>query len=94
VQEVAFGYRPKHKRRLITGVNWSPGLGDPFRQLGPAGTSLSSLLERLYAGPSDPVVFLLHVACPRVEYTDRGKSAVVVGGGDDTEETDTGEEEE
>ena len=26
----------------------------------------------------EPVIFVLHVACPRVEYTDRGKSAVVV----------------
>jgi hypothetical protein len=29
-------------------------------------------------GRQEPVVALLHVACPRVKYTDRGKSAVVV----------------
>jgi DNA topoisomerase VI subunit B len=88
VLEVAFGYCPKaDERRLILGVNWSPGIGDPFRQLGPSGHSASSYLAKLYAGPDAPVVFLLHLARPRVEYTDRGKSAVVVGG-----DTDTGEE--
>jgi hypothetical protein len=91
VSEVAFGYRPEAKsRRLITGVNWSPGVGDPFRSLGASGYSLSSLLSGLYAGPDDPVVVLVHLACPRVEYTDRGKSAVVVDGGG----TDHNEEEE
>jgi hypothetical protein len=29
----------------------------------------------------EPVVFVLHLAHPRVEYTDRGKSALVIGGG-------------
>jgi hypothetical protein len=31
----------------------------------------------LRAGEGEPIVLLLYVACPRVEYTDRGKSAVV-----------------
>jgi DNA topoisomerase VI subunit B len=88
VQEVAFGYCPKARgRRLICGVNWSPGIGDPFRQLGASGHSLSSYLSSLYAGPDEPVVILLHLANPRISYTDRGKSAVVVDG-----DTDTGEE--
>ena len=42
------------------------------------GDSLDSLLERQWAGDDEPVVLVLHLACPRVEYTDRGKSAVVV----------------
>jgi hypothetical protein len=93
VSEVAFGYRPEAKsRRLITGVNWSPGIRDPFRSLGNTGYSLSSLLSELYAGPDDPVVVLVHVACPRVEYTDRGKSAIVVDG-TDTDTDHNGEEE-
>ena len=32
------------------------------------------------ATSDEPVVFVLHLACPRVEYTDRGKSALVIGG--------------
>jgi hypothetical protein len=80
VQETAFGYRPKAKhRRLVTGVNWSPGIINPFRELGRFGQGLDAVLERLWAGRDEPIVLLLHVACPRVEYTDRGKSAVVVG---------------
>ncbi len=30
------------------------------------------------ADRDEPVILVLHMACPRVEYTDRGKSAVVV----------------
>jgi DNA topoisomerase VI subunit B len=81
VQETAFGYRPKAEaRRLITGVNWSPGIVNPFRKLGHLGSSLDGVLERLRAGREEPVVLLLHLACPRVDYADRGKSAVVIGG--------------
>ena len=32
------------RRRLITGVNWSPGIVNPFRQLGPYGESLDLIL--------------------------------------------------
>jgi hypothetical protein len=42
------------------------------------GDGLAALLEKKYAGRDEPIVFLLHCACPRVRYTDRGKSAVVV----------------
>ena len=65
-------------RRLITGVNWSPGILNPFRSLGKLGKSLDSVLEAQRAGRDEPVVLLLHMVCPRAEYTDRGKSAVVV----------------
>jgi DNA topoisomerase VI subunit B len=81
VLETAFAWSPDAEgRRIITGVNWSPGILNPFRELGRFGQSLDSILERQRAGEDEPVVFLLHVACPRVEYTDRGKSAVVIGG--------------
>jgi DNA topoisomerase VI subunit B len=84
VQEVAFGHcRKTRSRRLVTGVNWSPGIINPFRELGRLGMSLDSVLEQLRAGKDEPVIVLIHVACPRVEYTDRGKSAVVIGGRDD-----------
>src|SRR5262249_1326146 len=91
VIETAFGWCPKGKsRRLVTGVNWSPGILNPFRGLGKFGSGLDTVLERRRAGKNEPIILVLHLACPRVEYTDRGKSAVVVGGqaapGDEVEE--------
>ena len=52
VLEVAFGWCPKHgdERRLVTGVNWSAAIINPFRRLGETGRSLDSLLERLRCG--------------------------------------------
>ena len=79
VIETAFGWCPEgESRRLITGVNWSPGIVNPFRSLGPIGQSMDTVLSQLRADQDEPVVLVLHMACPRVEYTDRGKSAVVV----------------
>jgi hypothetical protein len=82
VVETAFGWCPQidAQRRLVTGVNWSPGIINPFRQLGLEnhGESLDSVLTRQRLAPCEPVIMVLHMACPRVEYTDRGKSAVVL----------------
>jgi DNA topoisomerase VI subunit B len=82
VVETAFGWCPGNcgGRRLVTGVNWSPGILNPFRSLGRYGDSLDSLLSELYAGRDEPVVLALHMACPRVEYSDRGKSAITMEG--------------
>ena len=66
------------QRRLVTGVNWSPGIMDPFRQLGKRYGGLSTILTNLKAGAYEPIIFFCHLACPRVEYTDRGKSAIVI----------------
>jgi hypothetical protein len=77
--ETAFAWCPEAtERRLITGVNWSPGIVNPFRELGEYGTSLDTILTRARADTDDPVILVLHIACPRVEYTDRGKSALVL----------------
>jgi len=80
VVETAFGWIPDDDRvrRLVTGVNWSPGIINPFRELGSFGQSLDTILSRQRADRDEPVILVLHMACPRVEYTDRGKSAVVV----------------
>ena len=79
ILETAFAWCPKAtQRRLITGVNWSPGIINPFRELGHFGTSLDTMLTRARADTNDPVILVLHIACPRVEYTDRGKSALVL----------------
>jgi hypothetical protein len=79
------GYGPR--RKVITGVNWSPGINNPFRQLGHGGEGLDAILSEVRANISQPVIALLHLACPRVAYTDRGKSAIVVEG-DNTEDDD------
>jgi DNA topoisomerase VI subunit B len=70
--EVAFAYRPeKDGRRIITGVNWSPGIREPF-------PGLEGMLEASYCGDEDePVIFFAHLATPRPAYVDRGKSKLV-----------------
>jgi hypothetical protein len=79
VVEVAFAWCPVlEERRLVSGVNWSPGIANPFKRLGKVGLSLDSVLEQQRAGREEPVVMVLHLACPRVQYTDRGKAGVVV----------------
>ena len=82
VVETAFAWRGDHceePRRLITGVNWSPGIVNPFRTLGNAhADGLAAMLEKRFAGRDEPIIFLLHCAHPRVRYTDRGKSALVL----------------
>ncbi|MPZ58742.1 MAG: hypothetical protein GEU91_20075 [Rhizobiales bacterium] len=79
IVETAFGWCPDAKRRvLVTGVNWSPGIINPFRELGRFGKSLDTVLSQQRANAAEPVIVVLHMTCPRVEYTDRGKSAVVV----------------
>jgi hypothetical protein len=66
-------------RRIITGVNWSGAIGNPFRSLGAAYyDGLNALLEKQMAGADEPVMFLLHCACARVRYTDRGKTNVAI----------------
>jgi hypothetical protein len=65
-------------RQVITRVNWSPGINNPFRQLGRSGEGLDGILAEVRANTSQPVIAVLHLACPRVTYTDRGKSAIVV----------------
>jgi len=79
VLETAFGWCEKaERRRLVIGVNWSPGIVNPFRELGSFGVSLDSILEQQRVGRAEPVVFVLHVARPRIDFSDRGKSAVIV----------------
>jgi hypothetical protein len=98
VMEFAFGIHrdglaavgPGPSRKVITGVNWSPGINNPFRQLGRGGQGLDGILAEVRANTTQPVIAVLHLACPRVAYTDRGKSAIVVEG--DVKEDTNGEE--
>lgn len=79
-------------RKFITGVNWSPGINNPFRQLGRSGEGVDATLANVRANTSQPIIGVLHLACPRVAYTDRGKSAIVVEGDINIEGGDDGEE--
>jgi DNA topoisomerase VI subunit B len=82
VLESAFGYLGPDAavgRRIYTGANWSAAIKNPFRTFGATGEGLETQLADLRATRDEPIVFVLHLACPRVAYTDRGKSAVVIG---------------
>ena len=82
VLEFAFGYLGEDAgtRRFYSGANWSAAIKNPFRSFGATGEGLEATLADMRAGREEPVVVALHVAHPRVEYTDRGKSAMVIGG--------------
>lgn len=82
VLESAFGYLgadASAHRRIYTGANWSAAIKNPFRSFGSTGEGLETALADMRATSNQPVVFVLHLAHPRVEYTDRGKSALVIG---------------
>lgn len=73
-----FGENAKERRRIFAGANWSAGIKNPFRSFGSTGEGLDAKLRELRAGSSEPIAFALHLAHPRVEYTDRGKTALVL----------------
>ena len=67
----------------MTGINWSPGLLNPFRQVEAAGRteSLDTLLERQRV--DEDCVMVLHLASPVpgvIAYANRGKSEVHLPG--------------
>ena len=64
----------------MLGVNWSVGINNPFRQMGAYGQSLDSYLQQQRVGHREPVVLLIHLASPRIIYTDRGKSSLALSG--------------
>jgi DNA topoisomerase VI subunit B len=73
IAEVALAYRPpdSNSRVLLCGINWSPALranADPF--------NLGYQLGSDWCGPSEPIVLLAHLICPRPEFIDRGKSSL------------------
>ncbi len=51
------------------GLNFSPALTNPLRQL-------RQLLDEYRVGAGDPVCVLVHLACPRLDFEDTGKSAL------------------
>jgi hypothetical protein len=81
--EAAFGWRgdeAEDERQDYFGVNWSAAIENPFRAFGATREGLETVLADLRVTCEEPVVFVLHLAQPRVQYADRGKSSLVVGG--------------
>jgi DNA topoisomerase VI subunit B len=73
VIEVAFGVNvdDEARRRIITGLNWSPTLDIPAREI-------QALIQEMRGDPDDPVVLIVHMARPVWNYTGRGKEAVAL----------------
>jgi len=73
VIEVAFGVHKKDekssRRILRTGMNWTPALGDPI-------PTLTRVIQEMRIDSHDPVTLLVHLARPRFEFVDRGKTRV------------------
>jgi DNA topoisomerase VI subunit B len=74
-----FGGDAPNVRKIYSGANWSAAIRNPFRSFGETGEGLETVLADMRATRNEPIVYVLHLAQPRVEYTDRGKSALVLG---------------
>jgi DNA topoisomerase VI subunit B len=69
VLEVVFGVNAADGgggRQVAMGLNWTPALRVPCEELFWA-------LQEARADEADPLTVLCHLACPRLEFTDRGK---------------------
>ena len=69
------GKEERRGRGLITGVNFSATLENPFQTFRRM-VGLEEILAELRAGSGAPVIVCVHYACPRIEYLDRGKSRI------------------
>jgi hypothetical protein len=72
VIEMAFGVQKKEdasRRILRTGMNWTPALGDPI-------PTLTGVIQEMRIDYHDPVTLVVHLARPRFEFVDRGKTRV------------------
>ena len=66
--EVVFGVKQQSRTRTLSiGINFSPALSQPFY-------ALDTALNEARCTRTDPVVMLIHLACPAVQFSDRGKS--------------------
>lgn len=74
ILEIAFGINQDDgsTRRILVGLNWSPVIsGDP-------DPILRSAIAEARLDPHDPVTLVVHVARPRFDFADRGKTRVVL----------------
>ena len=62
-------------RELITGVNFSATLENPFQTFR-GMECLDEILTELRAGSGAPVIVCVHYVCPHIQYLDRGKSRI------------------
>jgi DNA topoisomerase VI subunit B len=73
--EVGFGINDEHSaevpRQVAIALNWSPSLGNPIPRL-------AGLLGEARLDLHDPVSLVVHLACPRLEYVDRGKTQLAL----------------
>jgi DNA topoisomerase VI subunit B len=75
VVEVAFA--PASTTSQLAGVNWSAAIVNPFRSLS-AWQSLDSVLREQHVRGDAPVLIAVHLACPVVQFADRGKSSAAL----------------
>ena len=74
VIEAACWFSTGHRQRnILIGLNWSPAVKHPFSEMG-------DWLAEARIDLFDPVRLLLHVACPQLDFTDRGKSTLALPG--------------
>lgn len=75
VLEIGFGiYADGHedqRRKLITGLNWSPTFQTPIQEI-------STALQEMRFDGSDPICLVVHIAKPYFAFTERGKGRVNV----------------
>ena len=74
-QQWVAGNLSLRNRKLVTGVNFSATLENPFETFRNM-EGLSDILADLRAGQSAPVIVAVHYASPHIEYLDRGKSRI------------------
>jgi DNA topoisomerase VI subunit B len=74
VVEVGFAVNNNDQasRKLITGLNWSPVIGNIPDE------TIRSAVQQARLDPHDPVIFVIHVARPRLEFMDRGKTKIAL----------------
>jgi len=70
VVETAFGVKKAGQRELIIGLNNSTVFKVPSGHL-------SDVLADCRVQAFDPVVLVVHLGCPRFEFTDHGKGSIV-----------------
>ena len=70
ILEIAFGINEKDDlaRRMSIGLNWSPVIG------GDPDPVLRQAVQEARLDPHDPVTLVVHIARPRFEFMDRGKT--------------------
>jgi DNA topoisomerase VI subunit B len=93
VIEAAFAYAHDCQRRILfTGVNFSPAIVNPFRQLGPTGEGLERVLAGQRVESTDPVLVAVHFTSPVIDYLDRGKSSIALAGSGTADEPEEQED--